>query len=173
MKLNMVVDTLFCWISTIKFWGYFLTVLLPFLLLPHFPMMLINCFIPFPIFSCPSLQAFFFFKMWSLTLVFEGQNVFHVSEKGKIWQDSWQHCWCWALPLARALSTSRPALGKYLSLAKLRTVHKGLLSEIGRHMNGKHHINSEKKKTHLFKLLDFLLHGLKKKSNLTSSMHIQ
>lgn len=146
-------DTLFCWISTIKFWGYFLTVLLPFLLLPHFPMMLINCFIPFPIFSCPSIQAFFFFKMWALALVFEGQKVFHVSEKGKIWQDSWQHCW--VLPLARAFSTSRPALGKYLSLAKLGTVPNGLLSEIGRHMNGKHHINSEKKKPTSFQVVGF------------------
>lgn len=64
----MVVDTLFCWISTIEFWGYFLVVLLPFLSLPHFPMMLINCFIPSPIFFWSKQPGLCFLKVLSACL---------------------------------------------------------------------------------------------------------
>lgn len=82
-------------------------------------------------------------------------------QKFKIWYYSQQlAALFWPTHLAWSFSGSPSTLGTGLSLPECETVQRGLMLDICRHMNGKHHINSGKE--HLFKLLDFLLHDLRK-----------
>lgn len=117
---------------------------------PHFLRMLINCFIPFPIFLPIQLSTGLdLANTRPPRLVLEGQRAGKraLAEPGAIAPSS-SHTQLGARPLP----DSEPPGGLALGLC--------------RPVEGKHHINSGKE--HLFSLLAFLLHGLffkKKKSN--------
>lgn len=123
--------------------------LLPFLPLPHFPIMLMKLLQSVSHLFLIQLSRPFSLSIhdpWCLSLKDKKcstcqRNLGPASTLGSI------ACFDAFLQL-RALSTSPPSLGKSLSLMKHETLQKGLLPEVCRHMNGKHHINSEKR--HIF-----------------------